>query len=181
MWGSQVKGPESPPPLFFFLNTEQSDDLGVIHTTPAGVPWSADIVLNDTRVSDAGTYRCMVNNPPETPDPGIGELELSVVGTWVAPGQPGVPSGWGKTSVNHVFLLSFYCFVCLAPPSLPVCQWDGDVNAGGSVTLSCSVAEGTPTPEIRWTKLNPQEVELPINMDGELRVYFVVQGGAAQT
>lgn len=60
--------------------------------------------------------------------------------------------------------------VCLAPPSLPVCQWDGDVNAGGSVTLSCSVAEGTPTPEIRWTKLNPQEVELPINMDGELRV-----------
>lgn len=54
---------------------------------PAGVPWSADIVLNDTRVSDAGTYRCMVNNPPETPDPGIGELELSVVGTWVTPGQ----------------------------------------------------------------------------------------------
>lgn len=44
-------------------------------------------MLNDTRVSDAGTYRCMVNNPPETSDPGIGELELSVVGTWVTPGQ----------------------------------------------------------------------------------------------
>lgn len=58
-----------------------------VSSKPAGVPWSADIVLNDTRVSDAGTYRCMVNNPPETPDPGIGELELSVVGTWVAPGQ----------------------------------------------------------------------------------------------
>lgn len=44
-------------------------------------------MLNDTRVSDAGIYRCMVNNPPETPDPGIGELELSVVGTWAPPGQ----------------------------------------------------------------------------------------------
>lgn len=56
-------------------------------SSSAGIPWSADIVLNDTRVSDAGTYRCMVNNPPEAPDPGIGELELSVVGTWVTPGQ----------------------------------------------------------------------------------------------
>lgn len=44
-------------------------------------------MLNDTRVSDAGVYRCVVNNPPEAPDPGIGELELSVVGTWAPPGQ----------------------------------------------------------------------------------------------
>lgn len=55
----------------------------------AGIPWSADIVLNDTRVSDAGVYRCMVNNPPETADPGIGELELGVLGEcrhwWVQP------------------------------------------------------------------------------------------------
>lgn len=49
----------------------------------AGIPWSADIVLNDTRVSDAGIYRCMVNNPPETADPGIGELELNVLGMCV--------------------------------------------------------------------------------------------------
>ena len=46
----------------------------------AGIPWTADIILNDTRVSDAGVYRCMVNNPPETADPGIGELELGVLG-----------------------------------------------------------------------------------------------------
>lgn len=46
----------------------------------AGIPWSADIVLNDTRVSDAGVYRCMVNNPPETADPGVGELELGILG-----------------------------------------------------------------------------------------------------
>lgn len=49
----------------------------------AGIPWSADIVLNDTRVSDAGVYRCMVNNPPEAADPGIGELVLSVLGKCV--------------------------------------------------------------------------------------------------
>lgn len=49
----------------------------------AGIPWSADIVLNDTRVTDAGIYRCMVNNPPEAADPGIGELVLSVLGKCV--------------------------------------------------------------------------------------------------
>lgn len=46
----------------------------------AGMPSSADVILNDTRVSDAGTYRCVVNNPQETGDPGIGELILSVLG-----------------------------------------------------------------------------------------------------
>ncbi|XP_037323622.2 immunoglobulin superfamily member 11 [Pungitius pungitius] len=99
-----------------------------------GIPWSADIAVNDTRVADAGTYRCVVNNPPETADPGIGELELSV----------------------------------LAPPSLPVCQWDGDIAAGGSVTLSCSVVEGVPRPQIRWDKVNPGEIALPINVEGDL-------------
>lgn len=44
------------------------------------MPWSADIILNDTRVSDAGIYRCVVSNPPETGDPGIGELSLRVLG-----------------------------------------------------------------------------------------------------
>lgn len=59
--------------------------------------------------------------------------------------------------------------VVAAPPSLPVCQWDGDIDMGGSVTLSCSVAEGVPTPEIRWDKLNPEEIALPINMEGQCR------------
>lgn len=38
---------------------------------------------------------------------------------------------------------------------------------GGSVTLSCSVAEGVPTPEIHWDKLSPEEIALPINMEGQ--------------
>uniref|UniRef100_A0A4W5K1Y5 Uncharacterized protein n=1 Tax=Hucho hucho TaxID=62062 RepID=A0A4W5K1Y5_9TELE len=35
-----------------------------------------------------------------------------------------------------------------APPSLPLCLWDGVTDIGGSVALSCMVAEGVPTPEI---------------------------------
>ncbi|XP_030638911.1 immunoglobulin superfamily member 11 [Chanos chanos] len=97
----------------------------------AGIPWSADIILNSTRVSDAGIYRCVVSNPPETGDPGIGELSLSV----------------------------------LAPPSLPVCLWDGDAGAGGTVSLSCMVSEGMPTPEMRWEKLEPEQVSLPVIME----------------
>uniref|UniRef100_W5LLJ1 Zgc:165604 n=1 Tax=Astyanax mexicanus TaxID=7994 RepID=W5LLJ1_ASTMX len=99
----------------------------------ADMPWSADVILNDTRVSDAGTYRCVVSNPPETGDPGIGELSLGV----------------------------------LAPPSLPVCLWEGDTDAGGSVALSCLVVEGIPIPQMSWEKLNPEKIILPVNMEGE--------------
>ncbi|KAM7397981.1 hypothetical protein PAMA_006046 [Pampus argenteus] len=112
-----------------------------------GIPWSADIVLNDTRVSDAGVYRCMVSNPPETADPGIGDLALSV----------------------------------LAPPSLPVCQWDGDIDMGGRVTLFCTVAEGVPTPEIRWDKLNPEEISLPVNLEGDLSGSVQIINVSSQT
>ncbi|XP_047462807.1 immunoglobulin superfamily member 11 [Mugil cephalus] len=112
-----------------------------------GIPSSADIILNDTRVSDGGIYHCMVNNPPETADPGIGELVLSV----------------------------------LAPPSLPACQWDGDIDTGGSVRLSCSVAEGIPTPEIHWDKVNPEEISLPINMEGDLSGSVQIVNVSSQT
>lgn len=42
---------------------------------------------------------------------------------------------------------------------------------GGSVRLSCLVAEGIPTPEIRWDKLNPDEISLPINMESQLHTH----------
>lgn len=44
------------------------------------MPWNADIFLNESRVADAGIWRCLVNNPPEIGDPGIGELSLRVLG-----------------------------------------------------------------------------------------------------
>lgn len=112
-----------------------------------GLPWSADIVLNDTRASDAGVYRCMVNNPPETTDMGIGELTLIV----------------------------------LTPPSLPVCQWDGDVEEGGIVSLSCSVEEGIPTPEIQWEKLSPEEIPLPVVMDGDMSGSVQIANASSET
>ncbi|KAM6907391.1 immunoglobulin superfamily member 11 [Xenentodon cancila] len=124
---------ESPIQVIVYDHGQVIEDPSLIGRVAfTGLPLSADIMLNDTRVSDAGIYRCMVNNPPEAADPGIGELELSV----------------------------------LEPPSLPVCQWDGDVDLGGSVRLSCSVAEGVPAPDIRWEKVTPEEISLPINMEG---------------
>ncbi|XP_035637017.1 immunoglobulin superfamily member 11 isoform X2 [Oncorhynchus keta] len=129
--------PDSPTQVIVF-------DHGQVIENPSltgrvgflGIPWSADIILNNTRISDAGTYRCMVSNPPETGDPGIGELALNV----------------------------------LAPPSLPLCLWDGVTDTGGSVALSCMVAEGVPTPEMRWDKLEPEEISLPINMNGSVQI-----------
>ncbi|XP_044077434.1 immunoglobulin superfamily member 11 [Siniperca chuatsi] len=140
--------PETPIQVIVYDHGQVIEDPALIGRVGfTGIPWSADIVLNDTRASDAGIYRCMVNNPPETSDPGIGELELSV----------------------------------LVPPSLPVCQWDGDIDMGGSVMLSCSVAEGVPTPEIRWDKLNPEEIALPINMEGDLSGSVQIVNVSSQT
>ncbi|XP_066574030.1 immunoglobulin superfamily member 11 isoform X2 [Amia ocellicauda] len=99
------------------------------------VPWSADIILNSTQLSDAGTYRCVVSNPPEPGSPGIGEL----------------------------------CLTILAPPSPPLCRSDGHSDEGGSMTLSCYVEEGVPIPELRWDKLEPDQLALPTNMEGDLK------------
>uniref|UniRef100_A0A3B4Y4D0 Zgc:165604 n=1 Tax=Seriola lalandi dorsalis TaxID=1841481 RepID=A0A3B4Y4D0_SERLL len=140
--------PETPIQVIVYDHGQVIEDPSLTGRVGfTGIPWSADIVLNDTQVSDAGIYRCMVNNPPEAADPGIGELVLSV----------------------------------LAPPSLPVCQWDGDVDMGGSVTLSCSVTEGIPTPEIHWDKLNPEEISLPINMEGDLSGSVQIVNVSSQT
>ncbi len=59
--------------------------------------------------------------------------------------------------------------VCAAPPSLPMCLWEGDTDAGGNVQLSCVVAEGFPTPQVIWEKLEPDMLTLPVNMDGKKR------------
>lgn len=40
-------------------------------------------------------------------------------------------------------------------------------DIGGSVALSCMVAEGVPTPEMQWNKLELEEISLPIHMDGK--------------
>ncbi|XP_034034320.1 immunoglobulin superfamily member 11 [Thalassophryne amazonica] len=140
--------PESPIQVIVYDHGQVIENPSLVGRVAfTGVPWSADIVLNDTCVSDAGVYRCMINNPPETADPGIGELVLSV----------------------------------LAPPSLPVCQWDRDIDLGGSVTLTCTVADGAPTPQIRWHKLNPDKLALPVNMEGDLTGSVHIVNASSQT
>ncbi|XP_060941213.1 immunoglobulin superfamily member 11 [Limanda limanda] len=143
-----VSSPETPIQVIVYDHGQVIEDPALTGRVGfTGIPWSADIVLNDTRVSDAGVYRCMVNNPPEAAAAGIGELVLNV----------------------------------LEPPSLPMCQWDGDIDLGGSVTLTCSVTEGVPTPEIHWDKLNPEEISLPINMEGDLSGYVQIINVSSQT
>ncbi|XP_062868217.1 immunoglobulin superfamily member 11 [Trichomycterus rosablanca] len=112
----------------------------------ASIPWNANIILNETRISDAGIYRCVVSNPPETGDSGIGEFSLTV----------------------------------LAPPSLPVCIWEGDIHKGGTVTLSCLVMEGVPTPQISWEKLESDHIFLPISMEGKLKGSVKLENVSAQ-
>ncbi|KAJ8405767.1 hypothetical protein AAFF_G00312040 [Aldrovandia affinis] len=131
-----LSDPGSPSQVIVYDHGQVIEDPALIGRVGfVGVPWSADIVLNSTRVSDSGTYRCMVNNPPEPGDPGIGELSLHV----------------------------------LAPPSLPVCLWEGDMDVGGSVTMSCAVEEGEPVPEMRWDKMEPDPISLPLSMEGTLK------------
>ncbi|XP_035999017.1 immunoglobulin superfamily member 11 isoform X2 [Fundulus heteroclitus] len=140
--------PETPVQVIVYDHRQVIKNPSLIGRVDfTGLPSRADIMLNDTHVSDGGIYRCMVNNPPDTADPGVGELLLSV----------------------------------LEPPSLPVCEWDGDVDVGGSVRLSCSVEEGVPTPEIRWEKVDPEEISLPINMDGELSGSVQIVNVSSQT
>uniref|UniRef100_A0AAY4A0H9 Ig-like domain-containing protein n=1 Tax=Denticeps clupeoides TaxID=299321 RepID=A0AAY4A0H9_9TELE len=167
-----LSDPDSPAQVIVF-------DHGQVIASPAftgriaftGIPWSADVVLNRTRVSDAGVYRCVVSNPPETGDPGIGELSLTVLGMKLL-------QCVGKCLSKDLQPNKHICcqnickeqeMLChsAAPPSLPVCLWEGDTDAGGSVTLSCGVAEGVPTPTIRWEKLQPNPIALPTNMESK--------------
>ncbi|XP_060747597.1 immunoglobulin superfamily member 11 [Tachysurus vachellii] len=81
------------------------------------IPWNADIVLNETRISDTGIYRCVVSNPPETGDPGIGELSLRVL---VPPSLP-VCMWEGDTDVGSTVTLT--CLVTEGIP-IPVISWE---------------------------------------------------------
>lgn len=78
---------------------------------------------------------------------------------------------------NSFFLYAFrfhdfFLCVCAAPPSLPVCLWEGDTEAGGNVQLSCLVAEGFPTPQVIWEKLEPDKMTLPVNMHGKKKKLY---------
>ncbi|XP_051785353.1 immunoglobulin superfamily member 11 isoform X2 [Erpetoichthys calabaricus] len=110
-------------------------------------PLSADILLNMTRLSDAGKYRCVVSNPPESGSPGIAELSLTV----------------------------------LAPPSSPHCFVSGNMDEGGSISLTCFVEYGVPVPDLNWSKIKPDKIFLPVNMEDSLRGTVQIFNVSSQT
>uniref|UniRef100_A0A3Q2PPN7 Zgc:165604 n=1 Tax=Fundulus heteroclitus TaxID=8078 RepID=A0A3Q2PPN7_FUNHE len=76
--------PETPVQVIVYDHRQVIKNPSLIGRVDfTGLPSRADIMLNDTHVSDGGIYRCMVNNPPDTADPGVGELLLSVLGRWL--------------------------------------------------------------------------------------------------
>ncbi|MBN3291643.1 IGS11 protein, partial [Polypterus senegalus] len=110
-------------------------------------PLSADILLNMTRLSDAGKYRCVVSSPPESGSPGIAELSLTV----------------------------------LAPPSSPHCFVSGNMDEGGSISLTCFVEYGVPVPDLNWSKIKPDRISLPVNMEDSLRGTVQIFNVSSQT
>ncbi|KAJ8266147.1 hypothetical protein GJAV_G00126470 [Gymnothorax javanicus] len=142
-----LSDPESPMQVIVYDHRQVIENPALAGRVAfVGAPWSADIILNETRVSDAGTYRCVVNNPPEPGDPGIGELRLHV----------------------------------LVPPSQPECQWEGYMDVGGSVTMTCSVEEGVPIPNMRWEKVEPDSISLPLSMEGDCKSLLRIANISAQ-
>lgn len=71
-----------------------------------------------------------------------------------------------RESVHYHSCLSSTLLLSAAPPSSPLCLWDGQADEGGSISLSCSVEEGVPVPELRWDKLEPDQISLPVNKEG---------------
>ena len=66
----------------------------------------------------------------------------------------------------YVYGCVYVCVFLQCPPPSPCAGGRGVVAVGGSVTLSCSVAGGYPTPQLHWYKMEPERISLPINMAG---------------
>ncbi|KAL4648173.1 immunoglobulin superfamily member 11-like [Arapaima gigas] len=110
--------PRSPKQVIAYDHGQVIEDAALVGRIGfVDVPWRADIVLNNTRVSDAGTYRCVVSNPPEAGGPGIGQLSLTIV---APPSLPTCLSDGDTAEGGSVTL------TCAVEPSIPVpvMQWD---------------------------------------------------------
>lgn len=57
--------------------------------------------------------------------------------------------------MKTAFGILTFLFVCLVPPSTPVCSISGDAVVSGNVTLSCKSSYGKPVPQYKWTKAAP--------------------------
>lgn len=85
--------------------------VGFTGTMPAT---NVSIFINNTQLSDTGTYQCLVNNLPDRGGRNIGVTGLTVLGEWQA--SPDTVGFTYKSTLNHVY----FCPSCLLLCSLPV-------------------------------------------------------------
>uniref|UniRef100_W5M423 Immunoglobulin superfamily member 11 n=1 Tax=Lepisosteus oculatus TaxID=7918 RepID=W5M423_LEPOC len=104
----------------FSLAAQFNGRVGFVFTMPST---SASIFINNTQLSDTGTYQCLVNNLPDRGGRNIGVIGLTVL----------VPP--------------------TVPPSIPTCRIQGSPDLGSDIMLVCGSEEGIPTPTYSWEKL----------------------------
>ncbi|KAG9342060.1 hypothetical protein JZ751_017056, partial [Albula glossodonta] len=146
------EGPQTRPPsmhvcseVYRFVRTwrlqsKLSGRVGFAATMPST---SASIFINNTQLSDTGTYQCVVNNLPDRGGRNIGLIGLTVLGTRrrASPGDGPSPSVGSNKLAN------------LLPPSIPSCRIQGSLDVGSDIMLMCASEEGIPTPTYAWEKL----------------------------
>lgn len=76
----------------FSLANHLSGRVGFVATMPST---SASIFINNTQLSDTGTYQCLVNNFPDRGGRNIGVIGLTVLGRFCR-----ITAAFDKTLVN---------------------------------------------------------------------------------
>ncbi|KAG8141451.1 hypothetical protein E2320_007073 [Naja naja] len=93
---------------------KQADRLSLLHKPPT--LGDASIQLNNIRASDAGTYICEVNNPPDFDGTGTGLVNLVVLM------PPSTPVCKGSTSAHVGSDVTFSCSSSEGVPT-PIYSW----------------------------------------------------------
>ncbi|KAM3830458.1 V-set and immunoglobulin domain-containing protein 2 [Vipera latastei] len=119
-FASGSTAPDAGTQILYFANNElykpggQADRLSLLHQPPT--LGDASIQLNNLRPSDAGTYICEVNNPPDFYGTGSGLVKLVVLM------PPSTPVCKGSTSAPIGSDVSFSCSSSEGVPT-PIYSW----------------------------------------------------------
>ncbi|XP_070808724.1 V-set and immunoglobulin domain-containing protein 2 [Pituophis catenifer annectens] len=114
------KAPDAGTQILYFANnmlykpSGQADRLSLLHESPT--LGDASIRLNNIRASDAGTYICEVNNPPDFDGTGTGLVKLVVLM------PPSTPVCKGSTSSPIGSDVTFSCNSSEGVPT-PIYSW----------------------------------------------------------
>ncbi|XP_058050668.1 V-set and immunoglobulin domain-containing protein 2 [Ahaetulla prasina] len=114
------KAPDAGTQILYFANnmlykpSGQADRLSLLHEIPT--LGDASIRLNNIRASDAGTYICEVNNPPDFDGTGTGLVHLVVLM------PPSTPVCKGSTSSPIGSDVTFSCSSSEGVPT-PIYSW----------------------------------------------------------